>query len=272
LISYVNIGEFLGRNSKPDEARNSLEAARKIAKEHARKGQSETSVEYDRWLWRIDGDIAFVLATQAKVDDAFPYIEEALAITKDRSSTDLSNPEWQMSAWYTDFFISVMQPVPPGRARAVHNAEVESHRIENQLTANASLSHSSPKVLVDLAKMQSSWGDLLRAKSKLNGAITYYKKAYKNRKLLAERDPSDIGWQSDLEVIDDKIGAVLVENNKLDDALDSYRESLKISKGLAEKDPGDIDLQRDLSMSHLNIGVARRSPRRIRLMHNAKPT
>jgi tetratricopeptide (TPR) repeat protein len=265
LISDVYIGEALEWKSKLDNARGYLEAALKIAKEHARKDQSETSVEYDRWLNRIDRDIAiaYLLEEQTKVDDAIPYLEEALTITREHSSTDLSNLEWQESAWYTNFLISIMEPVPPGRAREVHDAEEESHRIENQLTANASVSPSSPKLLVVLAKMQVYSGYLLLTKSKFNGAINYYKKAHKIRKLLADRDPSNIGWQSDLKEIDDTIGAVAVELKKLDDALAAYRESLKISEEIADKDPSDTDWQRIVSLSAVSIGDVLRKQHKV---------
>ena len=74
------------------------------------------------------------------------------------------------------------------------------------------------------------------------------------RKKLAEGDPTNTGWQSNMSVSFERIGTVAMAQGKLEEAADAYGESLVIRKKLAEGDPTNNGWQRDLSVSYVQLG------------------
>jgi hypothetical protein len=61
---------------------------------------------------------------------------------------------------------------------------------------------------------------------------------------------ADAGWQHDLTLAFEKVGAMLEKQGDLPDALLSYRDNLTIIERLVKLDPGNADWQRDLALSH----------------------
>jgi tetratricopeptide (TPR) repeat protein len=72
--------------------------------------------------------------------------------------------------------------------------------------------------------------------------------------VLASRDPTDIDWQGDLSVIQERIGYVLQARGNLEGALAAYRAGLEIREALASCDPADTEWQGDLSVIRERIG------------------
>ncbi len=60
---------------------------------------------------------------------------------------------------------------------------------------------------------------------------------------LAEQDPSNAGWQSDLAVAHNRVGGVLETQGKLTEAMAAFEEALAISRRLAEQDPSNAGWQ-----------------------------
>ena len=71
---------------------------------------------------------------------------------------------------------------------------------------------------------------------------------------LARRDPTNIDWQGDLSVIQERIGYVLQAHGNLEGALAAYRAGLEIREALASRDPTATDWQGDLSVIQERIG------------------
>jgi tetratricopeptide (TPR) repeat protein len=97
-------------------------------------------------------------------------------------------------------------------------------------------------------------GNLLRDQGDLPGASAAYRESLALIRQLAESDPANALWQSDLSVSHNKIGGVLRDQGDLAGALAAYRESIVVRRRLAEADPSNTDWQRDLSVSHNKIG------------------
>jgi tetratricopeptide (TPR) repeat protein len=71
---------------------------------------------------------------------------------------------------------------------------------------------------------------------------------------LAEQDPSNVGWQSDLSVSYERIGDILDSQGKLEDAIGAYRQALKIRESLTEEDPSNAIWQRAWIIVYYKVG------------------
>ena len=93
---------------------------------------------------------------------------------------------------------------------------------------------------------------------KVRGDLTAAKAAYLQAQAVADRlakaNPGDAGWQRDLSLSHEQIGAVLQNEGNLPGALASYRASFAIAERLAKADPGNAGWQSDLSVSLIQIG------------------
>ena len=88
-------------------------------------------------------------------------------------------------------------------------------------------------------------GGVLKAQGKLTEAQAAFEEALAIRRRLAEQDPSNAGWQSDLAVAHNWVGGVLQAQGKLTEAMAAFEEDLAIRRRLAEQDPSNADWQRD---------------------------
>jgi tetratricopeptide (TPR) repeat protein len=71
---------------------------------------------------------------------------------------------------------------------------------------------------------------------------------------LVAGNPGNAGWQRDLSVSNERLGAVQVAQGDLAGALTSYRDGLAIADRLAQSDPGNAGWQRDLAVSYNGVG------------------
>jgi tetratricopeptide (TPR) repeat protein len=75
------------------------------------------------------------------------------------------------------------------------------------------------------------------------------------RRTLAEQDQTNAGWQRDLAVCYDNVGAILEAQGELQGALEACQQSLNIRRTLAEQDQTNAGWQRDLAVSYDNVGA-----------------
>jgi Tetratricopeptide repeat len=73
---------------------------------------------------------------------------------------------------------------------------------------------------------------------------------------LAQEDPDNAGWQSDLSVSYNEIGGVQSAQGNLAGALTSYRQTLGIAEKLVKQDPGNASWQGDLAWVYWKTGSA----------------
>jgi|SRR5271165_5969308 len=102
-------------------------------------------------------------------------------------------------------------------------------------------------------------GNLFRAQGNLASALKSYRDSLAIREKLAEKDPTNAGWQRDLSDSYERVGDVQRTQGDLAGARTSYRDSLAIHEKLAKKDPTNTDRQRDLSASYERVGDVQRS-------------
>ncbi|HZU37168.1 MAG TPA: tetratricopeptide repeat protein, partial [Gemmataceae bacterium] len=85
-------------------------------------------------------------------------------------------------------------------------------------------------------------------------ALASYRKALVIRQKLAEANPADTQFQSDLAATHNNIGNVLRDTGKPGQALASYRKALATRQKLAEANPAVVQYQSDVAATHNNIG------------------
>jgi class 3 adenylate cyclase/tRNA A-37 threonylcarbamoyl transferase component Bud32/tetratricopeptide (TPR) repeat protein len=118
-----------------------------------------------------------------------------------------------------------------------------------------------PKVLVMASRLEqqtgmlANLGDVRVAQGKLQEALDAYRQSLDIRRILAEQDKSNAGWQRDLAVSYDDVGGVLVAQGQLRKALNAYQQSLNIRRILAEQDKSNAVWQRDLIVSLYKVGT-----------------
>jgi tetratricopeptide (TPR) repeat protein len=97
-------------------------------------------------------------------------------------------------------------------------------------------------------------GDIYRLRGNVEKAHTAYQQSLEIIRRLAEQDPTNRGWQSDLSKSYERVGDVLRDQGDLAGALNSYRDSLAIREKLAKQDPSNASWQSDLSSSYERVG------------------
>ena len=97
-------------------------------------------------------------------------------------------------------------------------------------------------------------GGVLEAQGKLTEARAAFEEALAISRRLAEQDPSNAGWQSDLAVAHNRVGGVLEAQGKLTEARAAFEEALAIRRRLAEQDPSNAGWQSALAVAHNCVG------------------
>ena len=97
-------------------------------------------------------------------------------------------------------------------------------------------------------------GSVLEAQGKLTEALAAFEESLAISRRLAEQDPNNAGWQSDLAAAHNRVGGVLQAQGKLTEAMAAFKESLAISRRLAEQDPSNAGWQSDLAAAHNRVG------------------
>lgn len=87
---------------------------------------------------------------------------------------------------------------------------------------------------------------VLREQGDLSGALTACRESLAVRQRLANADPSNAKWQSDLSLTLNHVGRILYDQDDLPGALDAHREALTVALRLAATDPSNAGWQRDL--------------------------
>lgn len=78
-------------------------------------------------------------------------------------------------------------------------------------------------------------GDVLVAQGKLAGALDNYQSSLRIRKFLTDHNPSNLDWQRDLAVSDNKVGDTFASQGRLNEALEKYRVALDICRHLTQQ-------------------------------------
>ena len=102
-------------------------------------------------------------------------------------------------------------------------------------------------------------GDVQKDFGNLTVALDLYQKALEISERLAQQDPANAQWQSDLAVSHTRIGDVRQAQGDLPGALAAYQTDLAIAERLAQQDPTNAQWQRDLEVSHTRIGDVRQA-------------
>ena len=88
----------------------------------------------------------------------------------------------------------------------------------------------------------------------LAAALSTYREAERQSRLLTLQEPENTQWQRDLSVSHNKLGDIARAQGALPAAAKAYTAALEIAQALAARDPENTQWQRDLSISHDRLG------------------
>ncbi len=80
-------------------------------------------------------------------------------------------------------------------------------------------------------------GKVLTAEKDFPGALGSYREALGLMQSLAEKDPENRMWQSELSVILDGIGDLFVAQGRLRDAATTFRENVRTVRAMVAHEP-----------------------------------
>ncbi|WP_244423220.1 autotransporter strand-loop-strand O-heptosyltransferase [Bradyrhizobium sp. ORS 375] len=155
------------------------------------------------------------------------------------------------------------QPMPHAAAHAA--GEPPRPTVEEPIALAALLSRSHGDVprgglavgvtvaagrLMDQAAAQIAEGDRNATSSDLAGALQNYKQSIDILRYLTQADPDHAGFQRNLAVALNRIGAVLFVQRNLQGANAAYSASLAMSHKLTATHPGNPTFRRDLAWCH----------------------
>lgn len=105
-------------------------------------------------------------------------------------------------------------------------------------------------ILLDQAAAQISEGDRNARASDLPGALQNYKQSIDIVRRLTQADPDNAGFQRNLSVALNRIGAVLFVQRNLQGAHAAYSASLAVIEKLTAAHPAHLSFRRDLAWCH----------------------
>ena len=114
---------------------------------------------------------------------------------------------------------------------------------------------TSTESLARLVEASFALGHLTREIGDRQDALIAYSESLAISEKLADANPSDSAFQSDLAGIHNNIGVLLRDTGKPAEALKSYQTALAIQTTLAEANASVIAFQSDPATSHYNIGI-----------------
>jgi len=104
--------------------------------------------------------------------------------------------------------------------------------------------------LLDQAAAQIAEGDRTATAGDLVGALQCYKQSIDIVRQLTQADPDNAGFQRNLSVALNRIGAVLFAQRNLDGARAAYSAGLAMVQRLTAAHPANASFQRDLAWCH----------------------
>jgi autotransporter strand-loop-strand O-heptosyltransferase len=117
--------------------------------------------------------------------------------------------------------------------------------------------------LMDRARVHIAQGDRDAQQGHLVNALENYREGSAIMRRLSESDTGNAGFQRDLSVARNRIGAALLAQGDLQGAIDEHRASLAIMQHLTAANPNNIDFQRDLAWCNARIAELLRAQGRV---------
>jgi autotransporter strand-loop-strand O-heptosyltransferase len=117
--------------------------------------------------------------------------------------------------------------------------------------------------LMDRARVHIAQGDRDVQQGDLVNALRNYREGSAIMRRLSEVDNGNAGFQRDLSVARNRIGAALLAQGDLQGAIDEHRASLAIVERLTATNPNNIEFQRDLAWCNARIAELLRAQGRV---------
>jgi autotransporter strand-loop-strand O-heptosyltransferase len=164
----------------------------------------------------------------------------------------------------------------PAAARNVHDLSPETMphststgRVNGGMATGVSVGDGE---LMDRARVHIAQGDRDAQRGDLVAALSDYREGLAIMRRLAEADAGNAGFQRDLSVAQNRIGAALLAQGDLQGAIDQHRASLAIMERLTAANPNNIDFQRDLAWCSARIAELLKVQHRVADTHAGERT
>jgi tetratricopeptide (TPR) repeat protein len=165
-----------------------------------------------------------------------------LELVKDRSA----NMQWNLDLLRNDFKI--------GRALDPRNGPVSEESPAEQILENFKLAKEVQKE--EYRRSLEGWRLLFSAKARVLKSLEVLSAGEEIAEKLAQKDPSNFQFQTDLAGINLQMGDMLLYAKATSDALLRYRVALDITRRLADNDTNNTEVQYRLAVSLAKIAVA----------------
>ena len=204
------------------------------------------------------GGEAARLITEGKIDEGVAALRTRIA-TEDRARTAQRATEWSDIGAIL-YSINALRAAEAYEEAAklqpedvwTHIFLVRLYQAVGRTPQAEAAARTALRVAVeprDYTVALASFGDVLRTRSDLTGALQAYEEGLGIARKLAADDPTNAERLRDVSVSLDRIGDVLSTRSDLTGALQAYEEGLGIRRKLAADDPTNAERQIDLGIS-----------------------
>ena len=174
----------------------------------------------------------------------------------------------------SDHVKAMLQRIPgfasgcaPAAAETVHAAPCETRpHSAGQPSANGGMAIGvtvSAGELMDRARVHIAQGDRGAQQGDLVNALENYREGAAIMRCLSEAGDRNAGFQRDLSVALNRIGATRLAQGDLEGAIGEHRASLAIMERLTAANPDNIEFQRDLAWCNARIAEMLRAQGRV---------
>jgi len=151
----------------------------------------------------------------------------------------------------------------PAVTGSVHAVPCETRpRSASKPSANGGMATGvtvSAGELMDRARVHIAQGDRDAQQGDLVNALKNYREGSAIMRRLSEADNRNAGFQRDLSVVRNRIGAALLAQGDLQGAIEEHRSSLAIMERLTAENPDNIEFRRDLAWCNARIAEVLRA-------------
>jgi len=234
---HGKIGILLLQEGDVTKAFEACRRGLELAQQLGAKDLANSQVQMDlAWAYDNCGD---VLLARKETDQALEHYQEAMNLKQRMVKTDPDNTEWQRAMLYSYLKMG----------RALSQLSRKSQRWEAFVDSFLFLGEISRKH-IELSRKFLSPEDLRQK------PLEAYRESVGLAQQLADKDPANLQWQSDLAQSRSVLGDMWIHAGNATAALEEYRAALHLRMRVAEADTNATALHYELALAHANVAAA----------------
>jgi eukaryotic-like serine/threonine-protein kinase len=251
--THGNIGVVLKNTGRMDEAMKAYKSALEIQQRLADANPTVNQFQSD--LSASHGNIGNLLHNSGMLTEALKAFESALAIQQRLADANPTVNQFQsrLAASHNNIGLLLYAMGNPAEAlKAFESALAIKKKLAD---ANPTVNQFQMELATSYNNIGSLIGSLLRVYDMPAKALKAFESALAIQQRLADANPADNQFQSDLALSHNNIGNLLSETGRPAEALRAYESALAIQRKLADANPAVSQIQSELALSHYNVGM-----------------